>query len=169
MKYRLAPSVLNQGSASMPAVAATGAGAGADQAPARQRLHISCHPEKWLSLRTNQRSCVRGSMAGCDSHAWLETPGTSQRTTSSPEAGKVPVAASKADARTVRMSINACYGPVLPVSARRNAGSARQIGGPAISPVRRPVILQELPPHVPAPVEAGDYRVNEGRTSTSLK
>src|SRR3546814_280322 len=102
-------------------------------------------------------------MAGCDSHAWLETPGTSQRTTSSPEAGKAPVAASKADARTVRMSINACYGPVLPVSARRNAGSARQIGGPAISPVRRRVILQELPPHVLAAVEAVDDRVDDAR------
>src|SRR3546814_2544120 len=102
-------------------------------------------------------------MAGCDSHAWLETPGTSQRTTSSPEAGKVPVAASKADARTVRMSINACYGPVLPVSARRNAGSARQIGGPAISPVRRRVLLQELPPPVLAAVHAVDDRVDDAR------
>src|SRR3546814_19432384 len=100
-------------------------------------------------------------MAACDSHAWLETPGTSQRTTSSPEAGKVPVAASKADARTVRMSINACYGPALPVSARRNAGSARQIGGPANSPVRRRVILPELPPHVLAAVEAVDDRVDD--------
>src|SRR3546814_21109198 len=138
---------MNQGSASMPAVAATGAGACADQSPARQRLHISCHPEKWLSLRTNQRSCVRGSMAGYDSHAWLETPSTSQRTTSSPEAGKLPVAASKADARTVRMSINACYGPVLPVSARTHAGSARQIGGHPIPPLPRRLIRMQLPPH----------------------
>src|SRR3546814_16658487 len=70
---------------------------------------------------------------------------------------------SKADARTVRISINACYGPALPVSARRNAGSARQIGGPAISPVRRRVILQELPPHVLAAVEAVDDRVDDAR------
>src|SRR3546814_17008194 len=102
MKYRLAPSALNQGSASMPAVAATGAGAGADQAPARQRLHISCHPEKWLSLRTNPRSCVRGSMAGCDSHAWLETPGPYPRPTSSPDTATAPVAPSKAAARHQR-------------------------------------------------------------------
>src|SRR3546814_8679600 len=81
----------------------------------------------------------------------------------SSDLGKVPVAASKADARTVRMSINACYGSVLPVSARRNAGSARQIGGPAISPVRRRVILQELPPHVLAAVEAVDDRVDDAR------
>src|SRR3546814_2485744 len=95
MKYRLAPSVLNQVSASMPAVAATGAGAGGDLAPARQRLHISCHPEKWLSLRTNQSSCVRGSMAGCDSHAGLESPGTSQRTSSSRASDKGPLTFTK--------------------------------------------------------------------------
>src|SRR3546814_8340871 len=62
MKYRLAPSVLNQGSASMPAVAATGAGAGADQAPARQRLHISCHPEKWLSRSEEHTSELQSLM-----------------------------------------------------------------------------------------------------------
>src|SRR3546814_4690880 len=61
------------------------------------------------------------------------------------------------------MSINACYGPALPVSARRNAGSARQIGWPAISPVRRRVVLQELPPHVLAGVEPVDDRVDDAR------
>src|SRR3546814_3477908 len=96
-------------------------------------------------------------------HEGREKPGSPQRTTSSPEAGKAPVAASKAEARAVRRSIDACYGPALPVSARRNAGSARQIGGSAISPVRRRVILQELPPHVLAAVEAVDDRVDDAR------
>src|SRR3546814_14631074 len=119
MKYRLAPSALNQGSASMPAVAATGAGAGADQAPARQRLHINRHPEKWLSLRTNQRSCVRGSMAGCDSHAELDTPGTTKRSTSTPETRVAHVATRNTNARTAWMLMVELIAQSV-VAARRN-------------------------------------------------
>src|SRR6185437_7731403 len=73
-------SAVKYGSASRPA-RANGVAFGSDQRPSAQWLVRMRQPSNFLSLRTNQRSPVKGSMAGWDSHIGLAIPGRSQRAT----------------------------------------------------------------------------------------
>src|SRR5258708_10695789 len=47
--------------------------------------------------------------------------------------------------------------------ARSRPALARARAGPAALPVRRPVVLEELAPHVPARVHTGDDGVHDAR------
>lgn len=73
------PSGLNQGSASTPSLA-IGASVGADYPVFSQRLTLIRHPLNRGVERTNHRSPVRGSNAGCDSNRSDEIGGVDQTT-----------------------------------------------------------------------------------------